>query len=113
MEAHVPVRTRIPVELRPAPAVETRRRVPRAAVSIEAELDRTETHGTLCRIVDLSLHGARLQTFDELRIGHAFRLTLSGDIERSARIVWFRDFEAGCQFETPLTEPELAALTAA
>jgi hypothetical protein len=112
MEAHVPVRTRIPVELRPIEEGKTRRRAPRSAVSIEVELDRSEVHGTLCRIVDLSLYGARLQTFDEVRIGHLVRLTLPGDIERSARIVWFRDFEAGCQFEKALTELELAALTA-
>jgi hypothetical protein len=111
MEAHVPVRTRIPAELRLIDPVEARRRAPRASVSIEASLG-DASHGSLCRITDLSLHGARLQTFGELRADHLVRLTLPNGLQKSARIVWFRDFEAGCQFEQPLTDVELAELTA-
>jgi hypothetical protein len=111
MESHVPVRTRIAAELTPIDAGETRRRAPRAAVSIEAGVASVATHGSLCRVTDLSIHGARIQTYGDLRAGSSIVLALPGDIRRLTRIVWSRDYEAGCQFDEPLSEAEFDALT--
>lgn len=112
MESHVPVHTRISAELRPVEAAATRRQSPRAAVSFDAGFDEVTARGSLCRITDLSLHGARIQTYGELRADTAIVLTLPGNIRRLTKVVWARDYEAGCQFDRPLSEAEFEALTA-
>lgn len=111
MEAHVPVRTRIAAELIPIAQGETRRAA-RQAVSLDAGLFDQGHHGSLCRITDLSMSGARLQTFTDLIPGTSILLTLPGAVRRLTRIVWARDYEAGCQFEEPLSAFEFDLLTA-
>lgn len=111
MEAHVPVRTRIAAELIPIAQGETRRAA-RKAVSLDAGLFDQSRHGSLCRITDLSMSGARLQTFTDLIPGTSILLTLPGAVRRLTRIVWARDYEAGCQFEEPLSAFEFDLLTA-
>lgn len=111
MEAHVPVRTRIAAELIPIAQGETRRAA-RKAVSLDAGLFDQGHHGSLCRITDLSMSGARLQTFTDLIPGTSILLTLPSAVRRLTRIVWARDYEAGCQFEEPLSAFEFDLLTA-
>lgn len=97
-------------EFEPA-VIGARRRSPRAPVSLDARIGRGGLDRTLCRVTDLSMHGARLQTYSALRRGATIWLMLPGQGSHAARIVWADDFEAGCQFAQPLSEAAFDALT--
>jgi len=87
-----------------------RRRSPRAPTAIDTDLERDGLDRALCRIVDLSLHGARLQTYQPLTRGATMWLTLPQLGTRAATIVWSSDFLAGCQFFERLTDGEFEKL---
>ena len=97
-------------EFEPAVAL-GRRRSMRAPVSLDARIGRGGLDRALCRVVDLSLHGARLQTYSALRQGTGIWLALPKVGHRAARVVWASDFEAGLEFMIPLTEDEFHVLT--
>src|SRR3954471_16894807 len=80
-----------------------RRRSVRAPVSLDAKIGRGGLDRALCKVVDLSQHGARLQTYSLLRAGTMIWLALPKVGHHAARIVWADDFEAGLEFHTPLT----------
>ena len=86
------------------PAIVNRRKSPRAPVSLDAKLGRGGLDRTLCRITDLSRHGARLRSYSTLRKDMVIWLTLPGVGQVAATIKWADDFEAGCQFREPLAE---------
>lgn len=88
-----------------------RRRSPRAPVSLDAKIGRGGLDRTLCKVTDLSLLGARLQTYSELRAGAMIWLALPGIGHCAAKVVWASDFEAGLEFQTPLTNEAFEALT--
>jgi hypothetical protein len=67
---------------------------------------------SLCRVADLSISGARLQTHAALTPGSAIMVTLPGQKPRPATIVWADGFVAGCEFAVPL-QPELLDLLVA
>ena len=90
-----------------------RRRVPRAPVSLDAKLGRGGLDRTLCKVTDLSVHGARIQTYSGLRRGSVIWLTLPQVGQVAATVRWADDFEAGCEFATPLDKDQFASLTAA
>lgn len=98
-------------EYEPVISTDGRRRSPRAAVSLDARIGRGGLDRTLCKVTDLSRHGARLQTYSALRKGALIWLTLPGHGQRATRIMWADDFEAGCLFEDPLSQAEFDALT--
>ncbi|RZL60027.1 MAG: PilZ domain-containing protein [Sphingomonas sp.] len=77
-----------------------RRRVPRAPASFVGEIDKA--HRTLCKVVDISLHGARLQTYCPLVRHSMIWLTLPGAGCIAAEIRWAEDFTAGCRFKEAL-----------
>lgn len=83
---------------------ESRRRSSRAPVSFEAPVGGDGVSRTLCRVVDLSRHGARLQTYSALPCGTAISLTLPGLKPVGAVVKWADDFSAGCEFSKPLSE---------
>ncbi len=87
-----------------------RRRSPRAPVSLDARIGRGGFDRTLCRVVDLSVYGARLQTYSMLRVGLVIWLTLPQIGQVAATIMWSDDFTAGCQFLSPLDEAAYTAL---
>lgn len=89
-----------------------RRRAPRAPVSLDARIGRGGLDRALCRVTDLSPHGARLQTYSELKVGAVIWLTLPGVGQHSAEIRWVDNFEAGCQFHEPLSDKAFEMLTA-
>jgi hypothetical protein len=89
-----------------------RRRSMRAPVSLDARIGRGGLDRTLCRVVDLSLHGAKLQTYSALRMGTDIWLALPNVGHYAARVVWASDFEAGLEFLEPLPEPIFETLTA-
>jgi hypothetical protein len=87
-----------------------RRRSLREPVSFDARIERDGLKRALCKIVDLSLHGARLQTYCPLKRGATVWLTLPVVGTRAATIMWADDFRAGCQFETTLDDDEFETL---
>ncbi len=87
-----------------------RRRSPRAPVSLDARIGRGGLDRTLCRVVDLSPLGAKLQTYSSLRVGSMIWLTLPQIGPVAASIIWSDDFAAGCQFQTELDQAAFDAL---
>lgn len=64
----------------------------------------------LCRVLDVTTRGARLEVFCDLPRGTKITLRLpNADIVR-ASVIWSKDFEAGCKFIEPLNERELASI---
>ena len=93
------------------PAITNRRRVPRAPVSLDAKLGQGGLARALCKVVDLSIHGARLQTYSAMKKGSTIWLTLPGLAPVAADVIWADDFAAGCQFQAPLAAEQFEALT--
>jgi hypothetical protein len=93
------------------PAQLDRRRAPRAPVSLDARLGKGGLDRALCRVVDLSIGGCRLQTYSELRQGTTIWLTLPGLPPVVADVMWTGDFTAGCRFREPLDQDEFDRLT--
>lgn len=89
-----------------------RRRSPRAPVSFDAHLGQGGLGRTLCKVVDLSVHGARLQTYSGLKRGITIWLTLPEIGPVAADVMWADDFIAGCQFRTPLNPDAFEKLAA-
>ncbi len=96
-------------EFEPVESFRPRRSV-RAPVSFEADLDRGGLERALCRVTDLSVHGARLETYSALKRGASICLTLPGAGRVIADVAWATDFAAGCAFHTPLTQEIFDAL---
>ncbi|BCA58197.1 PilZ domain-containing protein [Sphingomonas sp. HMP6] len=67
---------------------------------------------SVCRVSDLSIAGARLETYQALAPHSVVMLTLPGQPARRARIVWSDDYHAGCAFDEPLFEAVLDQLVA-
>ncbi len=88
-----------------------RRRAPRAPVSLDAKIGRGGFDRALCKVTDLSVHGARLQTYSALKAGSVIWLTLPGIGQVAATIRWAGDFEAGCEFRDALSPANFAMLS--
>jgi hypothetical protein len=58
--------------------------------------------GFLCRVVDISPGGVRLDTYSTLEKGAIVTLSLLKGLDVPARVVWANDFEVGCAFLSPL-----------
>ncbi|TPG21517.1 PilZ domain-containing protein [Sphingomonas koreensis] len=101
-------------EIEPAQALlgASRRRAQRAPVSLDAKIGRGGLARALCRVVDLSLHGVRLQTYSALKRGSLVWLTLPVIGPRIATVVWSDDFSAGCQFTAALDDDDFETLVA-
>ena len=84
----------------------------RAPVSLDARIGRGGLDRALCKVTDLSTHGARLQTYSELRAGVMIWLALPKIGHVAARVVWADDFEAGLEFQDPLSAEDFEILTA-
>ena len=67
---------------------------------------------SVCRVTDVSIAGARLQTSQPLTPESAVLLTLPGQPPRGARIIWSDDCTAGCAFDVPLADAALDDLVA-
>ena len=80
------------------PAFSDRRRSPRAPISLDAKLGRGGLDRALCKVTDVSLHGAKLHTYSPMKKGAMIWLTLPRIGQIVATIMWADDFTAGCQF---------------
>ncbi|MCA1196715.1 PilZ domain-containing protein [Sphingomonas sp. R647] len=94
------------------PAVLGRRRAPRAPVSLDAKVGRGGLDRALCKVVDLSTNGAKIETYSAIRRDSIIWLTLPHVGHWAARVVWSNDFEAGLEFQIPLSEDEFEMLAA-
>lgn len=94
------------------PATLDRRRTPRAPVSLDAKLGRGGLDRTLCKVTDLSMGGARIQTYSALKRDAVIWLTLPIVGQVAATVRWADDFEAGCEFRSALDPDLFAALVA-
>ncbi|MBN8846684.1 MULTISPECIES: PilZ domain-containing protein [unclassified Sphingomonas] len=89
-------------EFEPAPS-DIRRRGPRAPVSFDSSaIGAGGLARALCKVIDLSIHGARLSTYSALRKGMSIWLTLPEVGPVGAEVMWADDFAAGCRFDAPL-----------
>jgi hypothetical protein len=86
----------------------SRRRSMRAPVSLDARIGKAGR--TLCKVVDISVHGARLQTYSALKRGTSIWLNLPHIGQVVADVMWADDFTAGCQFRAPLPIDAFEAL---
>jgi hypothetical protein len=93
------------------PADTSKRRTSRTPVSLDARLGQGELARAVCKVVDLSTHGCRLQTYSELKRGSTLWLTLPGLAPLAADVMWAADFVAGCQFHKPLSQAAFQRLT--
>ncbi len=82
----------------------------RAPVSLDVQIGRDGLDRALCKVTDISLDGARLQTYSSLKKGSMIWLTLPVLGQVAATIVWADDFEAGCRFQNSLDDEGLATL---
>jgi hypothetical protein len=88
-----------------------RRREKRASSGFEAQLSFSGSGRAVCQVLDFSIHGARLQTYSELERGTLIWLALPGIGRRVARVVWTQDFEAGLEFQSPLSAKAFKVLS--
>lgn len=95
------------------PVVQSRRRSARAPISLDAKIGRGGLDRALCKVTNVSLHGAKLHTYSPMKKGSSIWLTLPRIGQVIAKIMWADDFEAGCQFEDPLDDAAFAALVGA
>jgi hypothetical protein len=79
---------------------------------LDARMSKGGLARALCRVVDVSPSGARLQTFSALKRGMRIWLTLPklGTVE--ADVTWADDYAAGCRFQAPLTVGQFEDLVA-
>lgn len=64
----------------------------------------------LCRVLDLSKRGAKLEVYCDLPQDSMITLKLPNDETVRARVVWSNDFEAGCRFLEPLKDDAFDAI---
>lgn len=83
------------------------------AVSIEARMGRGGADRTLCRVVALSVEGARLHSYAVPHSGSVIALTLPRAGHVAATIERSDGFTAECRFATRLDDAVFAALVAA
>lgn len=96
---------------RPNSFVNYGRRVDRKPFSATVKF-RAGTKRAEVRVHDISALGARVSGFFLVRQGDRFFLKIGNLAPIEARVVWFNDFDFGCEFLRPLNQAVLDALTA-
>jgi hypothetical protein len=89
-----------------------RRREPRASATLDTELAIVGAGRAVCRVLDVSTRGARLQTYSELERGATIWIALPGVGRCAATVVWVRSFEVGIEFRTQLNAKAIEVLAA-
>jgi hypothetical protein len=82
--------------------IDRRRRSPRAPLSLDGQIGKSGR--TLCKVIDVSRHGARLAIHSALKRGSTIWLILPELGQIAAHVRWSDDFSAGCEFEKPLDQ---------
>jgi hypothetical protein len=66
----------------------------------------------LCRVTDITRRGARLAIYCDLPPDTIITLNLPNAGPIRARVMWSKEFEAGCAFDTPLSVAAFGNLVA-
>lgn len=64
----------------------------------------------LCRILDITSRGARLEVYCDLPPATVITLKLPYTGTVRAKIMWSKDFEAGCRFLEPIKESDFSTI---
>lgn len=86
------------------------RRSQRNLVDMSGRITTDSNWRSICRIADLSRHGARLSTFSNLPRGTVLWINLAGQPARKAEVIWSDEYNAACQFYQPIDENAVIAL---
>jgi len=93
-------------EYRPEPG--NKRAAKRQPIAMDAAV--AGSRPALCKVVDISRSGLRLQTYSPLQIGTLISIILPVAGRVLATVRWADDFRAGCEFDRPLPDDMLSAL---
>ncbi|HEY0149916.1 MAG TPA: PilZ domain-containing protein [Allosphingosinicella sp.] len=88
------------------------RKAERRIVNLAAALRESGARTAQIQILDISGGGFRAEVEDDIAEGSEVWLKLQGFEAKRSRVVWRRGKEAGCEFESPLHDQELALMTA-
>ncbi len=86
------------------------RRSAREKVDMPGRITTDGNWRSICRIGDISCHGARIETFSALAKNTIIWVNLPGMPARKGEIVWADEFQAACKFFVPLETVEVTAL---
>lgn len=79
------------------------RRTERAAIDKVCEIKIGIRNWHQARLKDLTPEGFRLSLTDMPAVGTMLKIRLPGMAMLDAQVCWARNFEAGCQFASPLS----------
>ncbi|HEX8580380.1 MAG TPA: PilZ domain-containing protein [Allosphingosinicella sp.] len=88
------------------------RKAERRIVNLAAALRESGARTAQIVLLDISAGGFRAQVGDEVEEGSEVWLKLQGFEAKRSRVIWRRDNEAGCEFETPIHQREIDLMTA-
>jgi hypothetical protein len=88
------------------------RKAERRIVNLAAALREAGAKTSPIVVVDISTGGFKAEVGDDVLEGSEVWLKLPGCEAKRSRVKWRRDKEAGCEFENPLHESELALIVA-
>jgi hypothetical protein len=88
-----------------------RRRKPRLAIALPAQLRERGNSGEPVQLVDISVLGCRIETHSQPQPGSWVWLKLPGLDTVYCRVMWSRPAFAGLEFESPLHEAVVEMLT--
>ena len=88
------------------------RKAERRIVNLAAALREEGASTVAVEVLDLSPGGFKVHSDGQLEEGSEVWLKLPGFEAKRSRVIWVKENEAGCEFETELHEAELQLLTA-
>ena len=87
-----------------------RRRAPRTGLRLDASVREPGRSRVAARLIDLSIHGCRIEVTPGVSADSWLLLTIDGLETQYCRVVWSCHEFAGVEFATPLAEPVLEQL---
>jgi hypothetical protein len=87
-------------------------RTPAVGVSEGTEPEPTRMTRALCKVVDVTRHNCRIQTYSGLEAGQVLQLTLPEVGAVSVVVIWADDFFARCRFRPALAMKSMKVLAA-
>ena len=88
------------------------RKAERRIVNMAAALREAGARTSNIIVLDISGGGFRAEVSDDIYEGSEVWLKMPGFEAKRSRVVWRKDREAGCEFESPLHETELRLMVA-
>jgi hypothetical protein len=88
------------------------RKAERRIVNLAAALREDGARSAKVVVVDISVGGFKAESEEPLEEGSEVWLKLAGLEAKRSRVIWTRDRDIGCEFETPLHQKELDAIVA-